>query len=157
MIGPSETARRTATLAQTIGTSEGEHRRMTERYERARQQKPRCTSCGSRVNYSKANDPYRLCESCQRARTDRILKGEERAPFDPDRARISRDDTQALPRLKEVREKKGWGLRTLARYSNVNKNTVQKVEDGGRCSEGIARKLGMALGVHVRELERSDT
>lgn len=54
-------------------------------------------------------------------------------------------------RLKLWREKKGWGLRELARQSGVDVSLISRIESGDRqtISLDAAMKLAMALGVSL--------
>lgn len=154
----SDTARRENPTGIPITPADEKSGVLKERqrqYEEAKRTQPRC-SCGARVTYLKAREPYPQCFRCESKTTDRILSGEERAPFDPDRSRARRSNTSTLPNLRRVREARGWGVKTLARYAGLNPNTTQRADDGEPVADGSARKLARALKVDVGELERGE-
>jgi transcriptional regulator with XRE-family HTH domain len=57
-------------------------------------------------------------------------------------------------RIKLLRERKGWGLRELAREADVPHNTLSRLERGIRAdvTTETAKRIARALGVSVDHL-----
>jgi transcriptional regulator with XRE-family HTH domain len=59
-----------------------------------------------------------------------------------------------LPRLRKVREQRGWSQGVLAEKADVSRDSISNYETGQRDAyPATARKLADALGVSVAELE----
>jgi transcriptional regulator with XRE-family HTH domain len=59
-----------------------------------------------------------------------------------------------LPRLREVRERRGWNQSVLAEKADVSRNSISNYETGQREAYPLtARKLADALGVSLAELQ----
>ena len=59
----------------------------------------------------------------------------------------------ALPRLKELRVRRGWTLQQLADASGVNIKTINRIERGAAKAQDLtAQKLANALGVDRKAL-----
>ncbi len=57
-----------------------------------------------------------------------------------------------MDKLQRLRVDKGWSIRELAEAAGVHRNTVWKIEHGGKATAKTLKKLGDALGVRASEL-----
>lgn len=69
--------------------------------------------------------------------------------------RLGEEQWLKLPRLREVREIRGWSQGVLAEKSDVSRDSISNYETGQReAYPATARKLADALNVSVSELEK---
>src|SRR5215218_6165361 len=60
-----------------------------------------------------------------------------------------------LPRLREVREMRGWSQGVLAEQADVSRDSISNYETGHRAAyPATAKKLADALGVEIADLAR---
>ena len=143
MIIPSETARRTTTLAQTIGATDGKTGERYALYERAKKERPTCKISGCRVSSSKVVEKSPRCDACEDFKLSKT-----------DQKHVGGGADVKLPGLKAARERAGLTKRQVWDRTGVLTATQSRIEGGGTARNWTARKLAAALGVDVRELEK---